>query len=452
MTNMNRRLYILIIMFVGSVFALYCCGGGGGGTGADLPSGEDGEVLISLPKVVSLKDASGNSIDLMGSTGVFPTSFTLTFDRGVDVCRGCISLECPDLPEGVAPTITVEASDEEGKEYTVTVVDAYKYQLKTCVLTVSQDVTAAANAQASATKAQSLNEDVSFTFTNACAVSDDFNAVSQDCWTPDTTPDPEDPTEGPTWTSWGEYYAFGVLSFEEGTLIYDDTKYTDDLFDAVDALNEDRHLGIYKEVFLEGNLEITIHIREASGLTAITKERPHDQPNIQDMAMVMLGAGTLGPGYAIGLGTWTEDRDDPADMKKRQYCLALTMDFIFGEFVEYGIPCDTGEHYIRMTYVPGQSVTFWHSTDGLFWDDKILERNQLYPDLTDPANEGGKDHPVFDDLSGNGFIALYFNATNVYTPFDPTERPPGYEWEYQNNRAVIDSIVVGEGITRPDQY
>jgi hypothetical protein len=452
MTNMNRRLYILIIMFVGSVFALYCCGDGGG-TGADLPAGEDGEVLLAIPKVVSLTDASGNSIDLMGSTGVFPTSFTLTFDRAVDVCDGCISLNCPDLPEGVGqPDFTVQSSDEEGKEYTVTVEDAYKYQLKTCALTISEDVAAAANAQASAGKALTLGQDVSFTFTNACAVSDDFNAVSQGCWTPDSTPDPEDPTEGPTWASWGEYYAFGVLSFEEGALVYDDTLYEGELFDAVDALDEDRHFGIYKGVVLEGNLEITIHIKEASGLTAITKERPHDEPNIQDMAMVMVGAGILGPAYAIGLGTWTEDRNVPADLKKRQYCLALSMPENWGEAVEYGIPCETGEHYIRMTYVPGQSVTFWHSTDGLFWDDKIFELNQLFPDLTEPENEGGKDQLVFDDLSGNGFIALYFNATNVYTPFDPTERPPGYEWEYQNNRAVIDSIVVGEGITRPDQY
>ena len=455
MTNMNRRLYILIIMFVGSVFALYCCGGGGG-TSTDLPSGEDGEVLITSPKVVSLKDASGKSIDLMGSTAIFPTSFTLTFDRAMDeesvTASGNITLNCNDMPPGVAqPTITVELSDEEGKEFTVTVEDAYKYQLKTCALTVSQDVAAAANAQASASKAQSLNEDVSFTFTNACSVSDDFNAVSQGCWIPDSTRDPEDPTEGPTWESWGEYYAFGVLNFKEGALVYDDTLYTGELFDAVDALNDDRHFAINKEVVLEGNLEITIHIKEASGLTAITKERPHDEPNIQDMALVMVGTGTLGPGYAIGLGTWTEDRDDPADLKKRQYCLALTMDFIFGEFVEYGIPCETGEHYIRMTYVPGQSVTFWHSTDGLLWDDKLFERNQLFPDLTMPGNEGGKDHPVFDDLSGNGFISLVFNSTNVYSA-DPVERPPGYEWEYQNNRAVIDSIVVGEGFTRSDQY
>ena len=121
------------------------------------------------------------------------------------------------------------------------------------------------------------------------------------------------------------------------------------------------------------------------------------------------------------------------------------------ELVMYGFRCETGEHYIRMTYVPGQSVTFWHSTDGLFWDDKIFEQNQLFPNLSIPGNEGGKDHVVFDDLSGNEYIWLGFNATQVYSD-DDSERPVGYEWEFQNNRAVIDSLVVGEGITRPDQY
>jgi len=93
------------------------------------------------------------------------------------------------------------------------VTDAYEYQLLDCVLTVTTNVTSAAEV--------ALAEAATYTFTNACSVGDDFNADSSACWTVWAV---EEEGELPPWPTWAALLdtSTGLLAFEtsESTLIY----------------------------------------------------------------------------------------------------------------------------------------------------------------------------------------------------------------------------------------
>lgn len=140
-----------------AVFAGFIgCGGSGGGGGGETPT------------ITSIKDARGEEI-ADGETGVFPTSFTITFDTEMDIdtitAEGSVLIECGDMGEpALVPTL-----DDTKKILTATMEDAYKYQLLECEVTFTDNIKSLEDKAIVETK---------YTFTNACAVSDDFNTVT----------------------------------------------------------------------------------------------------------------------------------------------------------------------------------------------------------------------------------------------------------------------------------
>ncbi len=140
-----------------AVFAGFIgCGGSGGGGGGETPT------------ITSIKDARGEEI-ADGETGVFPTSFTITFDAEMDIdtitAEGSVLIECGDMGEpALVPTL-----DGTKKILTATMDDAYKYQLIECKVTFTNKIKSLDGKAIAETE---------YTFTNACAVSDDFNAVT----------------------------------------------------------------------------------------------------------------------------------------------------------------------------------------------------------------------------------------------------------------------------------
>jgi hypothetical protein len=147
-------------MFVGFLG----CGSSGGGGGGEAPT------------ITEIQDAKGVIED--GDTGVFPTSFKITFDKAMDIDTiteaGNVLIECGDMGEPVATAVL----DDTNEVLTVTVEDAYRYQLLECEVTFTAEIKDLdGNAM----------EETKYTFTNACAVSDDFNAPSGfdgdgSCW------------------------------------------------------------------------------------------------------------------------------------------------------------------------------------------------------------------------------------------------------------------------------
>ena len=401
---MNKHFKILTILIIASLFGLYHCAGG---IDLDLLMGE--EEVVS--PVLLLEDPAGVALLTSGTEGVDPTSLRIAFREPVDMCEGCIALTCDDLPYGVAqPTITVEQTDEEGKEYTITTADAYKYQLKVCTLTISEEVlgsSTSSNAAASAAKAAILREDVSFTFKCGCAVNDDFNADSHSCYTVDTQ-EQMGYSFDTTWWNWEWILDEEVIAFNKdaGVMIYDDTLYEDNVY--YDVANNYRKLAFGKTVEIsEEGFDITIHFRSASGFSGTE--------DAADYAAVSI-YGT--PAYlSYGIGATNVD-----DM---QYCTAMWFDLSVPEhpaIYAEGTECGSGEHYIRLIYT-GDSVTAEHSADGESWS--TLE--QLFPD---PAITPWS-LPVIENLSGTARLEFGFGAPAVG---DPVENP-------RNNRAVIESVI-----------
>ena len=142
---------------------------------------EDPEV--TYPSILSFVDANGTDL-LTTNAGINPTELTITFADDVDmdsstVTEDNITLECviPDGNDLSQPTYEIAGS---GNEYTLSIpVNAWKYALLDCTVTFSPDIS---STSISTGKATGLPEELSYTFTNGCALSDDFNADSKSCW------------------------------------------------------------------------------------------------------------------------------------------------------------------------------------------------------------------------------------------------------------------------------
>lgn len=401
---MNRYFKIFTILIIASLFGLYHCAGG---IDLDLTTAE--EEVVS--PVLRLEDPAGVTLLNSGTEGVDPTSLNIAFREPVDICEGCLALTCDELPYGVdQPTITVEQTDEEGKEYTITTADAYKYQLKVCTLTISEEVLGAStssNAALPASKAAILREEVSFTFRCGCAVNEDFNADSHSCYTVQSQQLMGYHNET-TWWSWEWILDEEVITFNKdaGVMIYDDTLYEDNAY--YDVTNNDRSLAFGKTVEIsEEGFDVTIHFRSASGFSALD--------DAQDFAMVGIYGSPLYLSYIVGT----------MSINQKQYCVASWYNLIDPEdpaIYAAGIECGTGEHYIRLTYT-GDSVTPEYSADGESWS--TLE--QVFPD---PAVTP-MDMPIIENLSGIGRLQFNFGAPEVQ---DPVVDP-------RNNRAIIESLI-----------
>lgn len=343
------------------------------------------------PTVSALTDALGSAVEPTGSTGIFASSFTITFDKAMDedsvTSDGAISLSCDNLPDGVGqPTIATTRADEGYRVFAIAVDDAYKYQLLSCTLTVTTSVKSSYGSE--------LSNPSAYTFTNACATSDDFNIDSRECWTPQAV---ITIASLATWSLWDDILS-NALAFDpaSGSLVYDDTR---------NGEEGRRMFGLGKEVEIsEDGFQLTIHFESTSGIT---------QPELHDLAGVFIAKSLSYQYYYLGMAGSSNDI---------QLCAAIYLDFT-GESTSTSSAavCNNQEYYVRLTYTP-DSVAAEASTDGEDW-------NELMP-------TGSTELTRMDDLSGSGAVTLTFLADEG-TPHD--------------NHSSIDAVVMS-GITASGQY
>lgn len=121
--------------------------------------------------VSSITDGSGGAL-VNDATDVWPSSFNIAFDAAIDYVdlANALSITC-----GAYTLITSVDDAGVANTYTVTVTDAYKYQLMDCTLTIENNF-------ASKSGTASLADNVTYDFTNACSVTDDFLTDSLECW------------------------------------------------------------------------------------------------------------------------------------------------------------------------------------------------------------------------------------------------------------------------------
>lgn len=433
-------LLMVALIFVCPLVFNSCSDGGGG---AELTEEEETPVSPTEFEILSLTDASGNALELDGSTGVYPTSFTLTFDQAMDetlmTAEGNIRMLCEAAGSA---DLTVEKTDEEGKVYTITVEDPYKYQLLECELIIGREIVGAASSSTSASKA--LAEDIAYTFTNACAVSDDFNADSQGCWeVVESWAEfgAEDDTGTQLWASWDEILG-DTASFDPYGSVFI-------LDDRLNTIDEKRTFAIYKQVDISPDgFEVIMHFKRASGFTSPDDEHKAEDENPDGYDWVWLIIALLedtqeGPvahkEYAMGPYAFGEEGEN------QQYCTfaGLSLEGV----AYYGIPCGTEERYLRLKYTP-ESVEISYATYDVgdceeCWTDLAQENNQLFPY---PELQGPADFPYAANFSGTGFIALATQADRVVDESFPL-RPD----EPHNNVVHFDSLVF-RGITVSGQY
>jgi hypothetical protein len=184
--------------------------------------GESSSTAGSGVSITSAVDADEN--DLSTTTeGINPTSFDITFSEAMNEASlttdGGITFTC-ELPDGSSiaqPTVAIAVSEADDNTYMVTITDVdgntpYRYQLLNCTLTVTTNVTTA--------EGTALSEAVEYSFSNGCAVAEDFNADSQSCWTDVASWD----AEAAAWPTWDALLntSTGLLSFEtaSSTLLF----------------------------------------------------------------------------------------------------------------------------------------------------------------------------------------------------------------------------------------
>ena len=237
----------------------------------------------SAPTITSLTDANSQTIESTGSTGIWPSSFTATFSDTIDATSFTtdnITMTC-DLPDGSTvdqPTILIGEDTCVMEACTFSIEDAWKYALLDCTLTFTTGI----STSVSRGKSTAFEENEIFTFTNACAVNDDFNADSESCWP--TIYIPSD--TGLVETDWATLNAIGYFTFNT----------TGSSFDF--APSGAAMAGISKEVVTgTDGFSATIHLKNPSGFTTDSGSAPEqisvqlaDNPDLSE-ASITLAAG-----------------------------------------------------------------------------------------------------------------------------------------------------------------
>lgn len=143
--------------------------------------GSSSSTTTTAPTISAFKDAQSATIAATESAGVYPSQFSVTFDQAMDdasvTTAGNVTMTCGSL----TPTFTVAALVGTAYTYGITVTDSWKYALLSCTITFTTNVKSSDGTALAAAAA--------YTFTNACAVNDDFNIQSMfnttgtNCWT-----------------------------------------------------------------------------------------------------------------------------------------------------------------------------------------------------------------------------------------------------------------------------
>ena len=179
---------------------------------------------ITNEPAMSVKDASDNTIDSSGTTGVNFTSFEITFPAAMNqdsvTTAGNITVTCEDIADENQPSVAVVLSSDDaddglvGNEFTVTNSSPSRtvaeYQLLNCTLTLNTDITRSSGT--------ALPEALTYQFTNGCAMSDYFNIDSRSCWTL------SNPNIGGTvLSSWDDISSVLNINVEDETIDYSAT-------------------------------------------------------------------------------------------------------------------------------------------------------------------------------------------------------------------------------------
>ena len=251
---MKRSTYLLAILSIFICATLICGAGCGEGSGSS-----------STPRVSSVTDANGTALSTSETTtGIDPSSLTITFttpmsDSAIVTSStnvsnkaagdtGNITLTCDN--ETLIPDITIQGAGGDRDTYILTVTDSWRYALTTCTLTFTTRVVNFIGI--------ALKSDVAFTFTNGCAVSDDFNADSSSCWTV------VDYSGDPGFDSFADWAA--LLDETSGILDFNTSNSTLDYSTAARA--KASATSFYKQVTIDAaSADIVIHFDSASGFT-----------------------------------------------------------------------------------------------------------------------------------------------------------------------------------------
>lgn len=147
--------------------------------------------------VTLVLDGAGKPVLASGTTGVDPASFTIYLTNEPGNTEGFLTFWCDPHPATAPSEPSLEVT-VLNSSITLSIEDAYQYQLLDCALTL--------RAGFPNVSGNTLGSDVSYSFVNDCAASDDFNADSQSCWTVQS--------EAVTWTSWDALLNGGILAFD----------------------------------------------------------------------------------------------------------------------------------------------------------------------------------------------------------------------------------------------
>ena len=151
--ELNMKKIITTSYIVISLIALASCGS----------SGTTGDT--SAPTISSLTDANSQTVESTGSTGIWPSTFTVTFSDTIDATSFTsdnVTMNCT-LPEGSEvdqPTITIGEDAYVLEACTFSVENAWKYALLDCTLTFSTGISTSISGEKSA----ALEDDATYTF------------------------------------------------------------------------------------------------------------------------------------------------------------------------------------------------------------------------------------------------------------------------------------------------
>jgi len=331
--------------------------------------------------IAAVLDGRGAPISTSGTTDVDFNSITILFtqepaSRG----EGSLVLECAE--DDLEETDYVVSSS--GSSFVLTNTDAYRYQLMNCTLVVTTQLADA--------DGQTLAENATYSFTNGCAVDDEFNEDSRDCW--------EVASDG-YWSSWAALLdsSSGILSFPTGGgLAYDS--------DGQPAGESNSGI-IGKQIVVDSNgFVLTTHFDAISAsseydvfLAGLTSEL---SSAIQSTDLFVVG---LGASQSIYRGCSVSVLIDGVESMATENCSSAS------------------EYYVRLTVTESQ-ISAEYSTDGISYE--AIDDDQVnWP----PASWS------FEDLS---HMVLFFE-TNEYSAPSP------------DMQATLKSVTAS-GVTSETQY
>lgn len=236
------------------------------------------------------------------------TKLYLTFDSAIDPVTltkaSDLKLNCG----GMKAAISAKAKDGTDKVFSLTVKDAYKYQLMQCNLTLPSGLKDISG--------NPLINVPSYTFSNACAISDTFNVDSSMCW------DVSQGIQGAskTYQTWDEIYDNYILLFNPNnhTLDYESNTSGDGV-------------KITKKVDVSGyGFSITVHFKNVfTDFFSVKLQAVHNNPVRYKSLSIQTGDTLTGSSRRVAIesvditsGTTKIDRLNK-EMKEQEFYIKI---------------------------------------------------------------------------------------------------------------------------------